>query len=169
MREGDTVYWIYQKWEIPVSVTVSIIWEIQNDSPIPWIRHLIVSFDCLQTHIQNMKIWIKNGTHGHCTCVEVGVKLNFSGGQIFSFFIFIPLFLIFSPAQPFVICVFQLVYLNDLHYFSLWPLLRWINRWYCRTGWRQRGPKILNICRTESYRTKNRGRILPGFYWCNQE
>ena len=31
------------------------------------------------------------------------------------------------------------------------------------------GPKILNICRTESYRTKNWGRILPGIYWCHQE
>ena len=50
-----------------------------------------------------------------------------------------------------------------------WPLLRWISRWYCRRGWRQRGPKILNICRTESYRTKIWGRISPGIYWCHQE
>ena len=80
-----------------------------------------------------------------------------------------------SSPQPFVICVFELVYLNDLHYFSLWagppqwPLLRWISRWYCQRGWRQRGPKILNICCTESYHTKNWGRMPPGIYWCYQE
>ena len=68
----------------------------------------------------------------------------------------------------FVICVFELVYLIDLHYFSLWagppqwPFLRWISQQYCWRGRHQRGPKILNICHTKSYRTKNWGRILPG-------
>ena len=65
-----------------------------------------------------------------------------------------------SSPQPFVF-VSELVYLNGLNYFSLWsgppqwPLLRGISWRYCRRGWLQRGPKILNICRTESYRTKN--------------
>ena len=45
----------------------------------------------------------------------------------------------------------------------------WISRQYCWRGWRQRGLKILNICRTESYRTKNWSRISPGIYWCHQE
>ena len=73
-----------------------------------------------------------------------------------------------SSAQPLVICVFELVYLNDLDYFSLragpplWPLLQWISRWYCRRAWRQMGPNILNICHTESCRTENWGRISPG-------
>ena len=78
-----------------------------------------------------------------------------------------------SSPQPFIICVFELVYLNDLHYFSLragpplWLLLWWISRWYFRRGWCRRGPKILNICRTESYHTKNWVRISPGICWCH--
>ena len=39
----------------------------------------------------------QSDTYGRCTCVEVGVKLNFWGDNFFLFFIFIFLFSIFSP------------------------------------------------------------------------
>ena len=61
------------------------------------------------------------------------------------------------------------------HYFSLragtlqWSLMWWISRRYCQRGRCQRGPKILNICRTESYFTKNWGRISPEIYRCHQK
>ena len=68
----------------------------------------------------------------------------------------------FSPSEQ--------VHLNDLHYLSLeagppqWPPLWWMGR-PCR----QRGPKIVNFCRTEGCRTKKWGRISPGFYWYHQK
>ena len=53
-------------------------------------------------------------------------------------------------AQPFVICFFEFVHLNDLHYFSLWagpprwPFLRWI--------------RLLKITGNIRYRMKDRNK-----------
>ena len=70
-------------------------------------------------HFQKMA---QSDTYGRCTCVEVGVTLNFWGDKIFCFHFYLFVFHFLScvwhsSAQPFVICVFELVYLNDLHYF----------------------------------------------------
>ena len=56
-----------------------------------------------------------------------------------------------------------------------WPVLTWslplssIGRQCCQKSRCHGGPKIVNFCRTESYCTKNWGRISPGLYWYHQK
>ena len=73
-----------------------------------------------------------------------------------------------SSAQPSIICIFELVNLNNLHYLSLqagppqWPPLRSTGQRCFQRGHCKRVPKIANFGRREGRSTKKRGRILPG-------
>ena len=68
-----------------------------------------------------------------------------------------------STKMSSIIFHFELVHLNDLFYDE------YLSRRYWRRDRCQRCPKILNICRTESYCTKIWGRISPGIFWCHRE
>ena len=68
------------------------------------------------------------------------------------------LFLSSSWAPPMT----SMTKLRDVIYFRPGPP-------QCPQWRRQRGPKIVNFCRTEGCCTKNWGRISPGFYWYHQK